>query len=75
MKSSTVVSLLVLALVACSSFEPVKKSDMEHFKTLVKKDKQYSQICDLYYTVELAKQLNVAVPKMVGARVRAFLTV
>lgn len=74
MKSSTVVSLLVLALVACSSFEPVKKGDMEHFKTLIKKDKQYSQICDLYYTVELAKQLNVAVPKMVGARVRAFLT-
>ena len=74
MKSSTVVSLLVLALVACSSFEPVKKSDMEHFKTLIKKDKQYSQICDLYYTVELAKQLNDAVRKMVGARERAFLT-
>ena len=48
---------------------------MEHFKTLIKKDKQYSQICDLYYTVELAKQLNVAVPKMVGAIVRVFLTV
>ena len=65
MKNSFVLSALIIAIAVAASFEPIRGSDVAYFKSLVRKDKEYSQICDLYYTVQLAKEVDVAIPKMV----------
>ena len=65
MKNSFVLSALIIAIAVSASFEPIRGSDVAYFKSLVRKDKEYSQICDLYYTVQLAKEVDVAIPKMV----------
>ena len=65
MKNSFVLSALIIAIAVSVPFEPIRGSDIEHFKSLVRKDKEYTQICDLYYTVKLAKEVNVAIPEMV----------
>ena len=60
-----ILSILLLANLSLASFEPLSQEDLARLKEIAQTNKQFTKICDLYYAVELAKELKVPTPKLV----------